>query len=120
MSADTLVFTATGETTSATSVLLQGSNELATGVVFGQGVRCAGGQLKRMYLRAASAGAVTLPDFALGDPSISIRSAALGDPIPAGQSRWYSVYYRDPVVLGGCPGSSTYTTGPTMRADWQP
>jgi hypothetical protein len=60
---------------------------------------------------------VTLPDFTAGDPTISARSAALGNPIFAGRSRWYLVYYRDPVELGGCPATSTFNSGPTMRAD---
>jgi hypothetical protein len=63
---------------------------------------------------------VTLPNFAAGDSTISARSAALGNPILAGQSRWYLVYYRDPVVLGGCSALSTFNSGPTMRADWGP
>jgi hypothetical protein len=117
---DTLVFTAQGEKPTAPSVLLQGTSGVSLGVVFGQGVRCVGGTLNRLYTRAAIGGAVTLPDVTIGDPSVSARSAALGDPILAGQSRWYAVYYRDPIVLGGCSSLSTYNTGPTMRAFWAP
>lgn len=120
LSADTLSFTAASERPSATSVLLQGASEVPAGVLFGQGVRCAGPVFKRLYVRAASAGVVTMPDFSIGDPTISARSSALGDPILAGQSRWYAVYYRDPIVLGGCPVTFTYNTGPTIRANWQP
>jgi hypothetical protein len=86
--------------------------------VYGQGVRCVAGLLKRLFDHNASAGIVTLPDFGAGDPTISARSAALGVPIMAGQSRWYLVYYRDPTVLGGCQATSTFNAGPTMRADW--
>jgi hypothetical protein len=51
---------------------------------------------------------------------VSVRSAALGDPILAGQSRWYLVYYRDPTVLGGCPAASTFNSTQTGRVDWSP
>jgi hypothetical protein len=40
--------------------------------------------------------------------------------IQPGQSRWYLVYYRDPVVLGGCPASSTFNATQTGRVDWNP
>lgn len=120
LAADTLAFTASGERPSALSVLLQGTTRLANGVVYGQGVSCAGGQLRRLFARTASGGVVVLPDFGAGDPSLSARSSALGDTLSAGQSRWYVVVYRDPFVLGGCSALSTFNVGPTMRVDWQP
>lgn len=119
LSADTLTFTATGERPSAPSVLLQGTGELSSGLVFGQGVSCVSGMLRRLYVHTASAGIVSMPDPGAGDASISTRSTSLGDAILAGQSRWYAIYYRDPIVLGGCPYASTFNTGPTMRVDWQ-
>jgi hypothetical protein len=120
LAADTLAFVASGEKPTALSLLLQGTSTSTSGAVYGQGVRCVAGTLKRLFDHNASAGIVTLPDFAAGDPTISARSAAVGNPILAGQSRWYLVYYRDPIVLGGCPASSTFNSGPTMRADWGP
>jgi hypothetical protein len=42
----------------------------------------------------------------------------LGDPIAAGSARYYYVYYRDPVVLGGCPSTSTFNTTQSARIDW--
>jgi len=86
--------------------------------VFGQGVRCAGGALRRLYVKTAVAVGITAPDFGAGDPSASARSAALGDAIIAGQSRWYLVYYRDPTVLGGCPSSSTFNVSQGLIALW--
>jgi hypothetical protein len=120
IAADTLAFVASGEKPTALSLLLQGTTALTSGAVYGQGVRCVAGTLKRLFNHNASAGSVMLPNSAAGDATISARSAALGNPIIAGQSRWYLVYYRDPVVLGGCPATSTFNSGPTMRADWGP
>jgi hypothetical protein len=102
----------------ATSIVLQGNAILPTGAVFGQGVRCVGGTLKRLYQKTAVNGAITVP--AAGDPTISTRTAALGAPILAGQHRWYCVYYRDPTVLGGCPSASTFNTTPTADVSWVP
>jgi hypothetical protein len=114
------VFTTSGEKPTATSVLLQGTSLAASGVVYGQGVRCVSGTLKRLYTKMASGGSLTVPNFGGGDPSVSARSAATGDAIQPGQSRWYLVYYRDPVVLGGCPASSTFNATQTGQVSWSP
>jgi hypothetical protein len=118
LSMDSLVFTTSAEKPTATSILLQGDALVATGVTFGQGVRCAGGTLKRLYTTSAVAGSITVPDFGAGDPTVSSRSAALGNVIQAGQSRWYLVYYRDPIVLGGCPAASTFNATQTGQVVW--
>jgi hypothetical protein len=118
LSADSIAFTTSGEKPTATSVLLQGTTLVSSGVTYGQGVRCVGGTLKRLFTKTAVGGSITAPDFGPSDPSISARSAAKGDPISAGQSRWYLVFYRDPIVLGGCPATSTFNTTQTGRVDW--
>ena len=118
LSDDTLVFTTVGEKPTATSVLLQGTTHVAGGLVYGQGVRCLGGTLKRLFTKAASGGSITAPEFSEGDPTVSARSAERGNLIQAGQSRWYLVFYRDPIVLGSCPPSSTFNATQTGRVEW--
>jgi hypothetical protein len=118
LSMDSLVFTTYAEKSSALSIVLQGSALLSSGVVYGQGVRCVGGTLKRLFTKSASAGSITAPNFGGGDPTVSARSAAQGDTIQPGQSRWYLVYYRDPIVSGGCPASSTFNATPTGEVSW--
>jgi hypothetical protein len=93
LSLDTLHFTSTNELPSALSIVLQGSLQVAP-TNFGDGLRCAGGSLFRLYSTNASGGTLTVPGFS--DPSVSARSAALGDAIPVGATRHYQVYYRDP------------------------
>ena len=123
LSADSLVFTATGELPSALSVLVQGSS-LGGGGVYGRGVRCVNGARRQLYVKTASGGSVVAPDFGAGDPSVSARSAALGDVIQPGQSRWYFLSYRDP--LGACPriwqdfvvGLHTVNATQAGRIDW--
>jgi hypothetical protein len=118
LSVDSLAFATDGETPTSTSIVLQGHAVAASGVVYGQGVRCVGGALERLFVKIAVAGSITAPDFGAGDPTVSARSAARGDVIQSGQSRWYLVYYRDPIVLGGCPASSTFNATQTGRVDW--
>jgi hypothetical protein len=106
LASDTLVFTTAAQRPSGTTILLQGTSQLASGVGFGQGVRCVGGSLKRLFAKTASGGSITAPGP--GDPTISARSASLGDVISAGTHRYYSAYYRDPIVLGGCNAFFTF------------
>jgi len=118
LSADTLSFTTYGEKPTALSIVWQGPTFSSTGVVFGQGVRCVTGTLKRLYYKNALNGSITAPDTGSGDPTISARSATLGVPITAGQSRYYFVSYRDPVILGGCPSVATFNDTQAGRVDW--
>jgi hypothetical protein len=120
LSSDSLVFTTAGERPTATSMLIQGNAEISSGIVFGQGVRCVGGSIKRLYLKTAVAGCITAPDFNAGNPNISARSAVLGVPIQPGQPYYYLVYYRDPIVLGGCPAASGFNATQTGAITWWP
>jgi hypothetical protein len=86
--------------------------------VYGQGVRCVGGTLKRLFTQSAAGGSIFVPQWPAGDPPVSARSAAKGNPISAGQSRWYLVFYRDPIVLGGCPSGSTFNATQTGLVVW--
>jgi hypothetical protein len=118
LSGDTVVFAAHGEKPTALSIVLQGNAATTGGLIYGQGIRCASGPLKRLYVKAAVGGAITAPTGA--DPSVSTRSAAKGDTIAAGSTRYYFVYYRDPVVLGGCPALSTFNTTQSGSICWRP
>ena len=121
LSSDSLVFHTSGERPSALSVVMQGNGSVAGGVVLGQGVRCVGGTIiRRLFYTVASGGSVHVPDFAAGDPTVSTRSTEKGDEIQAGESRWYLVYYRDPIVLGLCPNLHTFTATQTGRVTWSP
>ncbi|HEV8113894.1 MAG TPA: S8 family serine peptidase [Planctomycetota bacterium] len=92
-SPDTIVLSASGELPTALTIFVQGPATIAP-AIFGDGLRCVGGSLKRLYAKSASGGVVYAPHA--GDPSITARSAALGDPIASGDTRYYMTYYRDP------------------------
>jgi hypothetical protein len=114
---DTLVFTSSGERPTATSILLQGENNIAAGAAFGQGVRCLTGNLKRLYVKTAVAGSITAPGP--GDPGVYARATMLGDVIANGDTRYYGVYYRDPIVLGACSAANTFNITQTGSVQWQ-
>ena len=116
LAADTLLFTTSGEKPTATSIVLQGTARSFAGSVFGQGVRCVAGTLKRLYVKNAVAGSISAP--AGGDAHVAARSAALGDPIQAGTRRYYGVYYRDPSVLGGCAATDTFNVTAQLDVFW--
>ena len=118
LSHDTLKLTSLGELPSVTSVVLQGDAQIAP-AFFGDGLRCAGGHLKRLYTKQASGGVVVVPQP--GDLSISARSAALGDAIQVGTLRVYQVYYRDP-SLTFCPSpmGNTWNVSSGLRIEWLP
>ena len=97
---DTVQLTSSGELPSSLSIVLQG-NSVIWPVNFGDGLRCAGGSLRRLYVKGASGGIINVPQ--VGDPSLALQSAYLGDLIPLGATRIYQVYYRDS-NLGFCPG----------------
>jgi hypothetical protein len=110
------VFTTHSEKPTALSIVLQGTIAIGTGVTFGQGVRCVGGAVRRMYVKDASNGSIVAPGA--GDAPVAARSAMLGDPIAAGTHRYYGVYYPDSTVLGGCPAASTFNMTQQLDVLW--
>jgi hypothetical protein len=92
LSADNLVLTSSGERPTSLTIFFQGPTQIPS-TFSGDGLRCVGGTLKRIYTKSAVGGTSSGPG--LGDPSISARSAALGDPIAPGSSRYYFTNYRD-------------------------
>jgi Tol biopolymer transport system component len=115
---DTLVLTSSGELPSVLSTFLQGNASIAP-VVFGDGLRCTGGLLKRLYIRNAIGGVISAPQ--VGELSVSARSAALGDTIVAGTTRYYQTYYRDP-QLAFCanPPGNSWNVSSGLSIVWNP
>jgi hypothetical protein len=114
-SPDALVLAVDGLLPSATTLLFQGSTLLAQPVPFGDGLRCVGGNLVRIEIGSAVAGALQFP--APGSPSISTRSAAAGDPLVPGTVRGYQAWYRDPVVEF-CTAGGTSNASNAVRVAW--
>jgi Tol biopolymer transport system component len=90
---DTVVLATDGMLPSVLNIYLQSDGPRLPGVVMGDGVRCLAGTIRRLAAKHASGGASQFPES--GDLSISARSAALGDPLIPGTTRYYQTYYRD-------------------------
>jgi hypothetical protein len=120
LSADRLRFTSEGEAAAAFSVLVQASVPTLDARSYGHGLRCVYSGLVRLCSRSATAGSITFPDTSAGDPSISARSAALGDVIQPGTRRWYFVVYRDGGAVGSCLAGRSLNTTQVRQATWAP
>ena len=117
-SPDTVVLVASAEVPGAPTIFLQGDVRFAQPAVFGDGVRCIGGALKRLYSTSADAsGAATAPGA--GGPSITQRSAALGDPIVPWTTRWYQAWYLDPdPSFCPAPAGNTWNSTTALPITW--
>ena len=111
-SPDTILLQASGELTGALTIFLQGTANISP-VNFGDGRRCTGGPLKRLYVKNAVGGIAIAP--APGDLSVSQRSAALGDVLDPGSRRYYQTYYRDPHPTFCPPPQGAYFNASQMR-----
>ncbi len=113
---DTIVLSAAGEKPTALTIFLQGTTS-SPAIVFGDGLRCVTGVLKRLYSRNASGGAVSAPQGA--EPSITARSQQLGDPVAPGSTRHYMTYYRDAdPTFCPAPNGSTFNGSNALSIAW--
>ena len=116
LAADTVSLTSSGEKPTVTSVLLQGTSVVSP-IHYGDGLRCVGGTLKRLYSHNAVGGIVTMPQGT--DVSISAASAAKGDVIAPGSTRGYQIYYRDPsATFCPSPNGSTFNISSAILVAW--
>lgn len=106
---DTAVLHTTGMPATATAIYLKG--DVLDDVVFGDGVRCTGGNLIRMRTRISVGGASQFPD--VGDPLLSVRGAT---PVGSGLTAYYQTYYRN-AAAGFCP-PATFNVSNGMRIVW--
>ncbi|MBL8860537.1 MAG: hypothetical protein JNK02_00870 [Planctomycetes bacterium] len=112
VSCDTLVLTASSITNSS-ALLFQGTAPVngGLGVVFGDGLRCAGGTVIRLGTLLASSGTASWPP-AGGLP------LSTGGVVPAvGGDRYYQVWYRNAAVF--CT-SATFNLTNGVRVTWCP
>ncbi len=113
---DTVLFTVTGMEPSNSVMFFQAlNNKDGAGLFLGDGIRCAGGLLKRLKVK------VTDPTgTATSAPSvISVRSAQLGDPLSAGDTRYYQAWGRDTLSPACGLGVNDSTTSNGYGITWQ-
>ncbi len=113
---DTLSLACSSMFPTSPSVLIQGTQPIAPSV-FGDGLRCAGGTLRRLFVHPANIGNTVFPG--VGDPSITQRSAAKGDVLAPGVLRAYFVHYRD-ASAAWCPPpqGSTWNASNGVVVSW--
>jgi hypothetical protein len=119
LGADSLVLTASDENNVPLTIFWTATTSIAPpGVGHAAGVRCVSG-LKRLYSGVASGGSISRPG--MGDPTVSARTAAVGFPISAGETRYYFTIYRDPGAAGPCGNAtSTVNLSSALAAMWIP
>jgi len=84
---DTLVLTALRQEPTESGLFLQAENDLSPGLLWGDGLRCAGGNLIRLQVRFADGG---------GASSTTIGISAKAGNINPGDTKYYQCWYRNP------------------------
>lgn len=105
----TLAFSAAGLVPSQPGLLFQGDVAVngGAGVIFGDGLRCAGTNVVRLEVVNSSA---------LGESLFSVDISTAGG-VSAGDSRAYQLWYRDPT---GSPCGTGFNTSNGVQATWVP
>jgi hypothetical protein len=109
-----------GTMTGSSAFFIQGDAHIGA-VPYGDGLRCISGTLVRLETKDVSSNSADFPTPGSGDPTISARSAALGDVIAAGSTRYYQVQYRN-ASLTFCPAPTgdTFNVTNAVWANWGP
>ena len=119
---DSLALHTTGLPPSSALVVYQGSNLNLNSIFvpngsphFGDGLRCATGVVRRLYVGSANSGSYTAPEP--GQPSLRARAMAAGDPLPSGAVRILQVWYRD-AATDFCVPQAGWNTSNALRVVW--
>lgn len=93
---DTVVLTSTGVQANQPGIFFRADNATngGAGIAFGDGLRCAGGNVVRFPVVVATAGGVVT------------STAALGAGLTASDIRRYQYWYRNPFLGGACGGNN--------------
>jgi len=108
VSADTLVLSATSMEPSNSGLYFQADNDLSPGLVWGDGLRCAGGALKRLE--------VVFADAAGASSTSLVLSVKAGNVLP-GDEKYYQCWYRNTV---GSPCGADFNATNGYAVTWVP
>ena len=115
ISNDTLVLSATGLDPNNSGLYFQANNNLSPGFIWGDGLQCAGGQLKRLGVRFADATGAS--DTSAWTTPISVWAGN----VLAGDTKHYQLWYRD--TSGGQPcgvGVNDFNSTNGLEIVWTP
>ncbi|MCB9914582.1 MAG: hypothetical protein H6828_05465 [Planctomycetes bacterium] len=109
LSAANSVLSGSGLVPNQPGLYFQGDNQVngGAGTQFGDGLRCAGGNVVRLQVRVADAS---------GNSATSVDIGAAGG-VSAGQTKRYQLWYRD---LSGSPCGSAFNLTNGVEATWAP
>jgi len=109
--ADTLVLSTSGQEPNNSGLYFQANNDLTPGLIWGDGLQCAGGQLKRLGVRFADAGGYS--DTSGYTQPISVKAGN----VMAGDTKYYQCWYRNPV---NSPCASEFNASNGYAVTWTP
>ncbi|MBK7875907.1 MAG: VCBS repeat-containing protein [Planctomycetes bacterium] len=104
---DSIVLGATAMPSTVSAIYLKGDQGLATGVVFGDGIRCVDGALIRLRTKQNVAGASQFPD-STDTLTVGVRG---GTPPGSGLVGYYQTYYRNAAAAFCPPATFNVTNG---------
>jgi hypothetical protein len=107
---DTLTLSCGGMPAGTTAFLYQGTTNLGTGVIFGDGLRCVGGAIVRLHSQIAPGGTATWPQ--VGQAPLSVEGST-----SANDLRYYQAWYRNSASY--CT-PSTFNVSGGLSVKWVP
>ena len=111
LSADTLVLHGENTEHNQSGLYFQADNDLSPGSIWGDGLRCAGGQLKRLGVRFSDGTGYS--DTSVWATSISDKAGN----ITAGDTKYYQLWYRNPYQS---PCATEFNTSNGVAISWAP
>ena len=117
---DTLLLTCKDQHASSLTLFWQGDFTIPP-ITHGDGIRCVAA-LRRLYrAKNAHSDIVSAPPGTGTEEAVSVsqRSAAVGDPLSAGFTRFYFATYRDPANFA-CPVPATMNDSNAIQIIWTP
>jgi len=114
LSVDTLVLSASGLEPSNSGLYFQANNDLSPGNIWGDGLQCAGGGLKRLGVRFADASGNS--DTSAWATPISVKAGN----IIAGDTKYYQCWYRNPLNPPCGAGVNDFNASNGYAVSWGP
>jgi hypothetical protein len=111
ISSDSLVLTTSGLEPNNSGLYFQANNDLSPGVIWGDGLRCAGGELKRLQVRFASGSGISATTIGI--------SAKAGN-VLAGDTKRYQCWYRTTVNPPCGLGVNDFNASNGYSISWLP
>jgi len=108
---DTLVLATSGLEPSNSGLYFQANNDLTPGIIWGDGLRCAGGQLKRLGVRFSDASGYS--DTSGYTQPISVKAGN----VVAGDTKYYQCWYRSTL---SSPCGSEFNASNGYAITWLP